>query len=135
MKRTSKLGTLWFLLFSALGDANAEIVVNEEGLVRYWEIAPERMGATMPPLAAAVPHEQDKHGGEVWLEYELKINARGEPEAFRFISIEPAEADPRPFQALLMFFRYRPALGVEPVPVKVVSKGRFWTPRSPSELR
>lgn len=116
------------LMTSALVSANAEISVNGDGLARYWEIAPERMGATMPPLAAEVPRERIKHGGEILFAYEVTINAQGDPEDFRFVSIEPPEADPRPFQALVMFLRYRPAQGVEPTRVRVVAKTRHWKP-------
>lgn len=120
---------LWLLVISALVSADAEIVVDDEGLARYWEIAPERMGATMPPLAAEVPRERIKHGGEILFAYEVTINAQGDPEDFRFVSIEPPEADPRPFQALMMFHRYRPVQGVEPTRVRVVTKDRFWKPQ------
>lgn len=116
------------LLLSPLVSAEVDIVVDDEGLDRYWDIAPERMGATMPPLATEVPRESDKHGGEVWFAYELTINAQGDPEDFRFVSIEPPEADPRPFQALVMFLRYRPAEGVKPTRVRVVTKTRHWNP-------
>lgn len=124
----SRYGLFSLLLSSALVTADAQIVVDEEGLARYWEIAPERMGATMPPLAAEVPRESDKHGGEIWFEYEVTINAQGNPEDFRFVSIEPPEADPRPFQAFVMFHRYRPVQGVEPTRVRVVTKRRHWKP-------
>lgn len=124
----SRYGLFSLLLSSALVTADAQIVVDEEGLARYWEIAPERMGATMPPLAAEVPRESDKHGGEIWFEYEVTINAQGNPEDFRFVSIEPPEADPRPFQAFVMFHRYRPVQGVEPTRVRGVTKSRHWKP-------
>lgn len=119
----------WLLVVSALVSADDEIVVDGKGLARYWEIATERMGATMPPLAAEVPRESDKHGGEIWFAYEVTINAQGDPEDFRFVSIEPPEADPRPFQAFVMFHRYRPVQGVEPTRVRVVTKSRHWKPQ------
>lgn len=119
---------LWLWVFSPLVSAEVEIVVDDQGLARYWEIAPERMGATMPPLATEVPRERVKHGGEIWFAYEVTINAQGDPEDFRFVSIEPPEADPRPFQALVMFHRYRPAEGVEPTRVRVVTRARHWKP-------
>lgn len=125
----SRYGLFSLLLSSALVTADAQIVVDEEGLARYWEIAPERMGATMPPLAAEVPKERTKRGGEIWFAYEVTINAQGDPEDFRFVSIEPPEANPRPFQAFVMFHRYKPAQGVEPTRVRVVTKDRFWSPQ------
>jgi len=124
-----RFGALSLLFVSVAVSAEAEIIVDGEGLYRYWEIAPERMAATMPPLAAEVPRESDKHGGEIWFEYEVTINAQGDPEDFRFVSIEPPEADPRPFQAFVMFHRYRPAQGVEPTRVRVVTKSRHWKPQ------
>jgi hypothetical protein len=119
---------LWLWVFSPLVSADVEIVVDDEGLARYWELAPERMGTTMPPLATEVPRERVKHGGEIWFAYEVTINAQGDPEDFRFVSIEPPEADPRPFQALVMFLRYRPAEGVKPTRVRVVTRTRHWKP-------
>ena len=116
-------------VLSPLVSAESDIVVDSEGLERYWEIAPERMGATMPPLATEVPRERVKHGGEIWFAYEVTINAQGDPEDFRFVSIEPPEADPRPFQAFMMFHRYRPAQGMEPTRVRVVTRDRFWKPQ------
>lgn len=124
-----------FLLFVLLvcapvgtGFASDQIkTVDREEFRRLWIHAAERMPPPTPLTmeASLLIRKYD----QVWVDHEYVVDANGDPSDYKFYGIEPAEVDPRPFQALVMTFRYRPADGAEATPVRYRGREHFYWPR------
>jgi hypothetical protein len=101
--------------------------VDREEFRRLWILAAERMPPPTPLVmeASLLIRKHD----QIWIDHEYVIDAEGNPSDYRFHSIEPPEVDPRPFEALVMVFRYRPVEGVEPTPVRFRGREHFHWPR------
>lgn len=115
-----------------LGGASARGVedvpeVDREEFRRLWILAAERMPPPTP-LTMEASLLIRKHD-QIWIDHEYVIDAEGHPSDYRFHSIEPPEVDPRPFEALVMVFRYRPVDGVAPTPVRYRGREHFHWPR------
>ena len=101
--------------------------VNREEFRLLWVHAAERMPPPTPLTTEASLLIQ-KHD-QVWVDHEYVVDAQGDPSDYKFYGIEPPEVDPRPFQALVMTFRYRPVDGVAPTPVRYRGREHFYWPR------
>lgn len=101
--------------------------VDREEFRRLWIIAAERMPPPTP-LTMEASLLIRKHD-QIWIDHEYVVDAEGNPSDYRFHSIEPPEVDPRPFEALVMVFRYRPVDGVAPTPVRYRGREHFHWPR------
>lgn len=125
--RAALLAVLGVLLVRVVGASEPLRQVDEEEFRRLWISAAERMP---PPTPFALEASQliRKHG-EIWIDHEFVVDAQGNPAAYKVHSIEPAEVDPRPFEAFVMLFRYRPVEGVPPTPVLFRGREHFHWPR------
>lgn len=101
--------------------------VDREEFRRLWVPAAERMPPATPLAmeASLLIREHD----QIWVDHEFVVDAEGKPSGYRFHGIEPSEVDPRPFEALVMAFRYRPVDGVAPTPVHFRGRDHFHWPR------
>lgn len=107
--------------------ANTLPVVDRKEFRRLWILAAERMPPPTP-LTMEASLLIRKHD-QIWIDHEYVVDAEGKPSDYRFHSIEPPEVDPRPFEALVIVFRYRPVDGVAPTPVRFRGREHFHWPR------
>lgn len=108
-QRMQAFGILLMLLTHvSVAGSKAPINVTHQELDRYWVVAQDLMPPAMPPLVQSSFALVQKHG-RIVLDYEVTINEKGVPVDFKFKSITPANLDPKPFIASVMWIRYRPA--------------------------
>lgn len=125
--RAALLAVLGVLLVRVVGASEPLRQVDREEFRRLWILAAERMPPPTP-LTMEASLLIRKHD-QIWIDHEYVIDADGIPSDYRFHSIEPPEVDPRPFEALVMVFRYRPVDGVAPTPVRYRGREHFHWPR------
>jgi hypothetical protein len=103
--------------------------VTQDSLKRYWVVSQEDMSPVMPPLVGSTFAVIASHG-RIVMDYEVTINAKGVPTDFRLKSITPKDVDPKPFIAMVMFYRYRPTPeNIARVPVRLHGPLPFFMPR------
>ncbi len=108
---------------------NKPIKVSRTELDQYWVPSQEDMSPTMPPLVRSAFGLIQQHG-RIVLDYEVTINEKGVPVDFKFKSITPANVDPKPFIASVMFYRYKPALqNSERKPVRLHDQKPHFMPK------
>lgn len=118
-------------LFHDLGFARDQVKeVGQEEFRQLWISSADRMPPPTP-LAMEAGQLIRKHG-QIWIDHEFIVDAEGNPSAYKLHSIEPAEVDPRPFEAFIMLVRYRPVEGAAPTPVRFRGREHFHWPKPAS---
>lgn len=128
-RRLASFALLIFAILPCMARGAALIEVNYKTLNKYWIPSSTDMSATMPPLvqsAFSIMHKNER----ITLDYEVTINSKGIPVDFKFKSITPSDVDPKPFIAMVMFYRYRPAVqNTSRSAVRVHGPMPFFTPQ------
>jgi hypothetical protein len=128
MRRTLPLLASFLCAGVCSAEDSVPLPVADSECGQYWQIAQDLMPPAMPPIVAAAG-EIVKQRSRVILDYEVTINENGVPVDFQFKSIEPADVDPRPFTASIMFYRYRPAPGnAQRQPIRLHGPRVFFMP-------
>ena len=118
---------------AAPADALKQVTMAD--LDKYWILAPERMDGVMPAAARGAHAILQRHG-EVRVEFELTIDSNGVPGDLEFKSITPGDADPRPFIAMQLFYRYRPGPdNPGAIPVRLSAEKKNFIPRAEATER